>query len=377
MAERRAAVSALATVARRSKPFRTVFEEFSEKKTQEFSTEKYRRQWELIVNRHALPTLGPLPIQDIDLDRILSVLRPIWSTQTATATKLQQILDRTFAFAKVKGYRDGQNPAAWKGNLDVVLPTPSKVNPEQSYPAVRVTEVQRWWEVLKSVTGMGAEALRFQTMAVARSGAVRFATWDEFDLPAGLWTIQPGRAASKVPKGDTAKRIVLSDQAVGLLERLPRRSNCPYVFWAPRGGFLSDATIGKAMKAVHRLDRLRVGSGFFDAASGLPAVPHGIRSTFRTWVSDCTDLDGDMAEVALLHKVGTKVQQAYDRAEMIEKRRGLMTSWITFPEGPDAVAAREAEAAATWEAAVAQAARGLAGRRGHDPERGAREPSAV
>ena len=114
------------------------------------------------------PRWGRCRIQEIDLDRILSVLRPIWSTQTATATKLQQIIDRTFAFAKVKGYRDGGNAAAWKGNLDVVLPTPSKVNPEQKYPAVRVTEVQRWWEVLKSVTGMGAEALRFQNMAAAR-----------------------------------------------------------------------------------------------------------------------------------------------------------------------------------------------------------------
>lgn len=164
---------------------------------------------------------------------------------TATATKLRQILDSTFAFAAVKGYRVGANPAEWKKRLQFVLANPAAVNREENYPAVQVKEAQRWWHVLKSPTGMGADALRLQTMTVTRSGAVRFAKWPEFDLPAKLWTIQPGRRASKISRLDTAKRIALSDEAVALLEGLPRRSNSDYVFWAPRGGFLSDATIGR------------------------------------------------------------------------------------------------------------------------------------
>lgn len=122
------------------------------------------------------------------------------------------------------------------------------------------------------------------------------------------------------------------------------------------------------MKAVHHLDVSRGGSGFLDEASGKPAVPHGLRSTFRTWVTDCTDFPGDMAEVALLHKVGSKVQQAYDRAHMVEKRRAMMAAWIAFMEGSEAPAASAQQGPGSWAAAISQAAQGIAVRRGRDPD---------
>jgi integrase len=170
-------------------------------------------------------------------------------------------------------------------------------------------------------------------MTATRSGAIRFATWSEIDLKAKIWTIQPGRQASKIPKNETAKRIPLTDEMVALLEALPRLKDSDLVFWAPRGGPLSDATLGKMMRAIHEADITAGGKGYVDAKTREQAVPHGLRSTFRTWVAERTGFDGDLAEVALFHKVGSKVAQAYDRSEMVEKRRALMAAWGGFLAG--------------------------------------------
>jgi integrase len=123
---------------------------------------------------------------------------------------------------------------------------------------------------------------------------------------------------------------------VALLESLDRLDGSNLVFWAPKGGAMSDATLGKVMRSIHEADLRAGGAGFVDDRTGAAAVPHGLRSTFRTWVSDKTNFDGDLAEVALFHKVGSKVQQAYDRADQIEKRRVMMTAWGQFLRG-DAV----------------------------------------
>ena len=327
VAERKAARSAVAAAARRGRSFKQAFEEYAIKKSSEFNGDKYRNQWRSVAERYAFPTLGNLLVQDIELSHVLGVLKPVWETKNPTATKLRQIIEGTIAYATVHGYRSGDNPARWQGNLSIVLGAPSKVSKEQNYPALQVKDASRWWQDLASPEGMGAAALRFQAMTVTRTGAVRYATWDEFDLERGVWTIQPGRKASKVSLNDKAKKVLLTEKGIAFLNALPRRVGCPYVFWAPRGGFLSDATIGKAMRVIHEADVGRGGGGYIDEVSKQPAVPHGLRSTFRTWISDCTIFDADMAEIALFHKVGTKVQQAYDRSDMIEKRREMMLAW--------------------------------------------------
>jgi integrase len=180
---------------------------------------------------------------------------------------------------------------------------------------------------------MGAKALRFQTMTATRSGAIRFATWSEIDIENRIWTIQPGRQSSKIAPNDTAKRIPLTNAMVELLKSLPRSDGNDLVFWAPRGGALSDATLGKVMRTIHDADVKAGGNGYLDAVSGNPAVPHGCRSTFRVWVSERTQFDGDLAEVALFHKVGSKVRQAYDRSDQLEKRRMMMAEWGRFLDG--------------------------------------------
>ncbi len=295
--------------------------------------EKYRETWRAQIERHAVPELGPMLVQDIEMQDVLRVLQPLWGEKTETASKLRQRIEAVLSWATVHGYRTGDNPARWAGNLKMVLPAPSKVAGAQNFPALELGDVPRWWQALRARDGMGARALAFQAMTATRSGAIRFATWSEIDLKAKVWTIQPGREASKIAPSDKPKRVPLTADMVALLEALPRLDGCDLVFWAPKGGALSDATLSKVMRVIHEADTKAGGKGFVDAATGEQAVPHGLRSTFRTWVSERTEFDGDMAEVALFHKVGSKVQQAYDRADKVERRRGMMRAWCDFLAG--------------------------------------------
>ncbi|MEI4261914.1 tyrosine-type recombinase/integrase [Roseovarius sp. D0-M9] len=335
IAERKATQAALIAAARRGMTFKEAWEKFAAEKVKEFSTERYRKQWRATVEAYALPELGKMAVQDIDLQDVLRVLRPIWDGKTVTAVKVRERVEKVLAWATVQGYRKGDNPARWRGNLDMVLPAPSKVAGAENYPALQLDDVGRWWQALQARDGMGAKALAFQAMTATRSGAIRFATWSEIDLATRLWTIQPGRQSSKITASDTAKRIPLTDGMVALLESLPRLEGCDLVFWAPRGGALSDATMGKTMRVIHEANLKSGGKGFTDAKTGDQAVPHGLRSSFRTWVAERTTFDGDLAEVALFHRVGSKVAQAYNRADQVEKRRHMMAAWGDFLAGAE------------------------------------------
>jgi len=339
IAERKAIQAALIAGARRGMTFKDAWEKFAAEKIKEFSTDKYREQWKRTVEIYALPDLGKMAVQDIGLQDVLRVLTPLWDDKTVTAVKVRERLEKVLAYAKALTEKTGaypeswENPARWKDNLEFVLAAPGKVSGAENYPAVQLDDVARWWQALQERDGMGATALAFQALTATRSGAVRFATWDEINLEARLWTIQPGRQSSKITAKDTAKRIPLTDSMVALLEGLPRLAGSNLVFWAPRGGALSDATMGKVMRMIHEADLKAGGKGYADAKTGAQAVPHGMRSAFRTWISDRTALDGDMAEVALFHKVGNKVARSYNRAEMVEKRRHMMAAWGDFARG--------------------------------------------
>lgn len=344
IAERRTARAAMMVAARRGITFADALKSYCENKTTEFSSEKYRKQWRTTVEKYAVPELGAMMVEDITTDDVLRVLQPIWNEKSVTASKLRQRIERILdhAAALERGKKPApewaqlsrwRNVATWKGNLSEILAKPSTVSNSENWPALQLKDAARWWQALQTREGMGAQALAFQAMTATRSGAIRFATWDEIDLAAKVWTIQPGRQASKIPENDTAKRIPLTDYMVALLEGLPRMKDSEFVFWAPRGGALSDATLGKCMRSIHEADQKAGGKGYVDAKTGEQAVPHGLRSTFRTWVAERTTYDGDLAEVALFHKVGSKVAQAYDRSEMVEKRRDMMTAWGGYLAG--------------------------------------------
>lgn len=333
IAEKKAAQAALIAAQRRGMTFAEAWEKFAAQKIKEFSTDKYRDQWQRTVELYALPALGKMAVQDIGLQDLLRVLTPLWDAKNVTAVKVRERIEKVLAWATVQGYRTGDNPARWRGNLDMLLPAPGKVAGGENYPALQLDDVARWWKALQRREGMGAQALAFQAMTATRSGAIRFATWSEIDLAAKVWTIQPGRQASKIPAKESARRIPLTEPMIALLKALPRLDGSDLVFWAPKGGALSDATLGKMMRTIHEAALKADEKGFVDAKTGEQAVPHGLRSTFRTWVAERTAFDGDMAEIALFHKVGSKVAQAYNRADQVEKRRHMMAAWGEFLAG--------------------------------------------
>lgn len=328
---RKAARSALVASQRRGLSFTDAFEKYAAKKLPELTTERYRNQWRATVEKYALPDLGEMLVQDITRDDILRVLHPIWETRTETATKVRQRVEKTLDYAKAAGHRTGDNPAAWRGNLELALPAPNKIAPKENFPALQLDDAARWWTDLQAKDGLGATALAFQALTASRTGAVRFATWDEIDLDARIWTIQPGRTASKIPSTGKPHRVPLTSAMIEILESLPRMGEL--VFTAPRGGSMSDATLGKVMRSIHDADVKRGGAGYVDAKTRAKAVPHGLRSTFRVWVTERTSFDGDMAEIALAHMVGSKVRQAYDRSDMVERRRAMMDAWGQFLMG--------------------------------------------
>tara|TARA_R110002072_G_scaffold244646_1_gene403983 strand:- start:1678 stop:2958 length:1281 start_codon:yes stop_codon:yes gene_type:complete len=325
---RKAARSALLASQRKGLTFIEAFEKYAAKKLPELRTDRYRAQWRATVEKYAFPELGDMLVQNITREDVLRILHPIWESKTETATKVRQRVEKTLDYAKAAGHLTGDNPAAWRGNLELALSAPNKIAPKENYPALQLDDAVRWWKDLEARDGMGAKALAFQALTASRTGAVRFATWGEIDLGARLWTMQPGRTASKIPPTGKAHRVPLTNAMIGLLETLPRIGEL--IFTSPRGGVLSDATLGKVMRSIHEADISKGGPGYVDAKTKVQAVPHGLRSCFRVWVTERTDFDGDMAEIALAHSVGSKVRQAYDRSDMIEKRRVMMDAWGRF-----------------------------------------------
>lgn len=332
--ERRRAVRAeLVLAQKRGLSFSNAVDLFSPVNAAALSEGKYRNQWRDSIDRFAIPIIGDMLVQDISLQDILRVLEPIWQSKTVTADKLRRKINEVMDFVTVKGHRTGMNPARWDGNLSHVLPSPSSVSGNENYPALQLIDASRFWSALRKRRGMGAAALRFQTLTATRAGAIRFMTWSELDLDARLWTIQAGRRSSKINRRDDPKRVPLTGEMIALLAALPRQSGSDLVFWAPRGGALSDATLAKLMRTIHEAEIREGRAGFVDAKTGAVAVPHGTRSAFKVWATECTNYDWNLSEAALWHKLGNKVEQAYARTDLVEKRRVMMTDWADFLAG--------------------------------------------
>ena len=312
--------------------FRECVEKYADAKLTEIKSEKHRKQWLSSIERLALPTLGDLPVQNIDTRDILRMLEPHWRERTVTAKKLRGRVEAVLTWATVSGLREGDNPAAWRGNLKELLPAPSKVARSENWPALALADVQRWWAELAQRDGMAARALEFLMLTASRSGAVRLATWDEIDLNNRMWTIQPERTESKILASDKPHRVPLQVDAIALLESLPRMQNSPYVFFATRGGALSDMSISAVMRRMHESCVNAGEPGYLDPSSRRRAVPHGLRSTFRQWTAE-RGYPYDMGEIALAHKVGSEVERAYQRSDMLERRRDMMAAWAGFLRG--------------------------------------------
>lgn len=277
-------------------------------RSQEFTNEKHKRQWLSSLENYAFPMLEDISVADVDLPHILKILEPIWMTKTETATRVRQRIEAVLTWAKVSGFRTGDNPARWEGNLKEVLPTPSKVADKKHFPALPWEKVPSFFLDLRKQNGTGPKALEFAILTAARSQEVRFATWSEIDIEQRVWTI-PG---SKM-KGKKVHRVPLTDDAINLISALPKFEGCDFLFASRKRGALSDMT----MRSV--CIRMKA-----------DAVPHGFRSSFKDWARNCTSFDDEVSELALAHVNSDKTRAAYARDELLNPRREMMNQWCHF-----------------------------------------------
>lgn len=286
--------------------------EYLASKTVEFSNPKHKQQWANTLRDYASPIIGNLSVDDVTLPHIVKILKPIWQTKTETATRVRGRIELVLAWATVSGFREGDNPARWKGNLDAVLPKPGRLRKVQHHKAIAWEKIGEFVQVLRNREESAARALEFLILTATRSGEVRGALWGEIDLDAKTWTIPAERM-----KAGREHTIPLCDDAVKLLKSLPRSEENDFIFPSARGKMLSDVVLAKPLKAI-----------------APEATVHGFRSTFRDWCAESTNYPNEVAEMALAHTIENKVEASYRRGDLLTKRTRLMTDWSRFINTP-------------------------------------------
>ena len=252
---------------------------------------------------YAYPVLGDLPVDAIDTGLVLRVLEPIWSTKPETAGRVRGRIESVLSWAKVADCRAGDNPARWRGHFDQPLPARRKVRRVRHHAALPYREMPAFVTELRVQPGMAARALELTILCATRTSETLDARWTEID--GNLWTIPPERM-----KGGRAHRVPLSSAALDLLASLPQE--CEYLF---PGARQQKSLSNMAMTMVLR----RMGRG--------NVTVHGMRSAFRDWAAEVAHAPREVAEAALAHAVGDEVEAAYQRADLLERRRGLMEAW--------------------------------------------------
>lgn len=282
---------------------------------------KHADQWANTLQTYAYPVLGDMLVSGIKLEHVMRVLDPIWLTKNETASRLRGRVEKVLDWAKVAGYRAGDNPAAWKGNLSASLPKPSKVQAptKKHHPAVQVAQVGLFARDLRALDGTAAKALEFTLLTAARTEEVLSMVWGEVDLSERVWTAPAGRT-----KGSKTHRYPLSEQALRVLEAMMPGDAGAYVFKGrKRKGNTNTRLSDMAMVAVMR----RMG---YKDRDGRVCVPHGLRSSLRDWGGDFTTYPRELLETALSHTVGNETERAYRRSDALEKRRVLMQDWANY-----------------------------------------------
>jgi integrase len=277
-----------------------------------WKNDKHRQQWENTLATYAEPEIGTLAVQAVDTGLILKVLEPIWSAKPETASRLRGRLEAILAWARSRGYRDGENPARWKGHLDTLLPAKSRVRRVEHHAALPYSEVASFLAELRQQEGVAARLLEFTILTCTRTGEALGARWSEIDLGRSLWVIPPDRM-----KARREHRVPLSARALAILNEMDslRHEEGDFVF---PGAQLGKPLSNMAMLSVLR--RMKRGD----------ITVHGFRSAFRDWAAEQTNWPSEVAEMALAHTVGDKVEAAYRRGDMFEKRQRLMDTWAEF-----------------------------------------------
>lgn len=277
---------------------------------------KHARQWVSTLKTYARPEIGTMRVDLIGTDDILKILAPIWNSKTETAKRLQGRIENILDYAAAHKYRDQMNPARWRGHLDKLLPKPSRVKKVTHHPAMPYADVSDFMGELTANDSTSASALRLLVLTATRTSEVLQAQWDEIDLKAALWTIPADRTKTR-----QEHRVPLSDTAISILEALPRIEGNPYLFPGARQG--------RPLSNMALLQLMR-GMGYGVGGSRGNYVPHGFRSSFRDWSGEVSNFPRDVAEMALAHVIENKVEAAYRRGDLFEKRRKMMQAWADY-----------------------------------------------
>ena len=245
-----------------------------------------------------------------------------------TASRLRGRIESVLDWAKVRGFREGENPARWKGHLALLLPAKGKVAKVEHHAALDYRRIGAFMSALKEMEGMGARALEFAIVTAARSGEVRGAKWVEIDFGAKVWIIPAERM-----KAGREHRIPLSDAALKLLGGLPRFADCELIFPNGRAGQLSDMTLTAAIRRMDEAAAKAGGDAWRDSAGSI-VTAHGFRSSFRDWAGEMTAHPREVTEHALAHRLKDKAEAAYARGDLLHKRRRLMADWADYCSRP-------------------------------------------
>ena len=276
---------------------------------QSWRSPKHRQQWHSTLRDYVLPAIGDLPVGSVDTGAVMKIIEPLWREKTETASRVRGRIERILDYAKARGWREGENPARWRGHLEQLLPPRRKMQRVEHHAALPWREIGSFMQRLRQNSGINARCLEFLILTACRSGEVRGARWDEIDLTHAVWTIPAQRM-----KAGREHRVPLSEPAMAILQKMAQFGTDGFVFPGLKAAAaLSDRTLARLCPGC---------------------TVHGMRSTFRDWCAETTLYPRDLAEAALAHTLKDKVEAAYRRGDLLEKRRRLMADWAAFCNKP-------------------------------------------
>jgi integrase len=310
---REAAAAAKAAEEARRVTFKAAAERYIEAHGAKWRNQKHRDQWESTLKAYAYPAIGEKAVSEIDVEMVLDILRPIWAIKTETASRVRGRIETILDWSKWKGYRQGENPARWRGNLSFELPSRRKIRPVVHHPAMAYGDAPDFMARVRAREGLSARALELAILTACRTGEIIGISWKEIDLDNQLWTVPAGRM-----KALREHRVPLSAAAIDLLRRMKPTPCDPNAFVFPgrkRGNHhLSNGAM------LQLLDRMGRGD----------VTTHGFRSTFEDWTLDRTSFGSEVSEMALAHAIKDETKAAYFRSDLFIKRRKLMEAWAKY-----------------------------------------------
>ena len=270
---------------------------------------KHAWQWGASLKKYVTPIFGSVSVQEVDITLVTKALEPIWSTIPETASRIRGRIEAILDWAKVRGLRSGENPARWRGHLDHLLPPRSKVRKVEHHAALAYSEIGSFITLLRERDAVAARALEFAIFTAGRSGEVLGATWDEIDEDQKIWIV-PGHRM-KIGK---EHRVPLSTPAIAVLAAMMKIRQNDCVFPGNQHPTLSNTSMLMLLRRMGRND----------------LTVHGFRSSFRDWAAERTNYPNEVVEMALAHSISNKVEKAYRRGDLFDKRRRLMDDWADF-----------------------------------------------